>query len=106
MAVKVILAGREYNYAFNLGALMHFERIMAQLGDNVGDTASSAVMHYSCLLGDKNFTLSVDDFYAAVDTVAVLTMLNDALVAERKRWDSLNGIVVGDKDKRQSSKKK
>lgn len=106
MATKVTLAGKEYTYAFNLGAMMHLERIMAQLGNDATNVEATAATHYACLLGDKSFTLSVDDFYAAVDSIETLNALNAALAAERARWDALNSAADDGKKKAHSSKKK
>lgn len=104
MATKVTLAGKEYTYAFDLGAMMHFERIMAHIGKDATNTEVAAASHYACLLGDKTFTLSVDDFYAAVDSVDVLNALNVAHAAERARWNALNGSTVASDEN--ASKKK
>ena len=106
MATKVPLAGKEYNYAFNLGAMMHLERIMAQLGNDATNVEVTAATHYACLLGDKNFALSVDDFYASVDSIETLNALNAALAAERARWDALNSAAGNGEKKAPSSKKK
>lgn len=106
MATKVTLAGKEYTYAFDLGAMMHFERIMAQIGKDATTTEVAAASHYACLLGDKTFTLSVDDFYAAVDSMDVLNALNVAHAAERARWDALNSSTENTSSTENASKKK
>lgn len=106
MATKVTLAGKAYAYAFDLGAMMHLERIMTQLGNDATNTEVTAATHYACLLCDKNFTLSVDEFYSAVDSLETLNALNTALAAERARWEAINRVADDGKKKAQSSKKK
>lgn len=105
MATKVTLAGKEYTYAFDLGAMMHLERIMAKIGADAPKTAVAAATHYACLLGDKGFTLSVDDFYAAVDSAETLKALNEANAAERARWEALNSVADSAKKPRPAKKK-
>ena len=104
MATKVTLAGKEYAYAFNLGAMMHYERMVSAIEGNPSPTATTAMMHYACLLSDKSFTMSADEFLAVVDSAELLQTLNAAHAAEQERWTALN--PESSQDNGDDSKKK
>lgn len=98
MATKVKIGDKEYTYSFNLGAMMNYERMSAEMGGNLTGSEVNAVMHYACLLTDKTFTMSSDDFLASIDSLEKLEELNAACAAEQARWGALNTKPDADAD--------
>lgn len=103
MATRVKIGDKEYTYSFNLGAMMTYERMAAELGGDLTSCEVNAAMHYACLLTDKTFTMPADEFLASIDSLEKLEELNAACAAERERWKALN--PKGD-DTADESKKK
>jgi Neuraminidase (sialidase) len=102
--VKVQLNGAEYEYRFDLGALMRYEQLTTKLPkEQKTEMMSSLLMHYACLVSDATFAMSLTDFAAGIASKAALTALNEASAAEQARWEGLN---AGLETERGASKKK
>ena len=102
--VKVRFNEAEYEYRFDLGALMRYEQLTAKLPkERKTDMVTSVCMHYACLAADATFTMSLSDFANSIDSKATLAALNEASVAEQARWEGLN---AGMEPERSESKKK
>lgn len=108
MATKVTIQGVEYDYRFDLGALLCYERLTGKLQEEMESatpTKLSLVMHYSCLACDEKFTMSLAGFVNSIDSAAVLAQLNDAFQKEQNRWNGLN-TELGNEEKGTRGKKK
>ena len=85
--VKVMLAGREYDYCLNMGALLVFEQFTEKLPEEMRTPQRlMLVMHYACIYASSGFELTFDEFIAAIDTQDTLEMLQQASISENKRW--------------------
>lgn len=95
--VKILLAGKEYDYTLNMGALLTYEQFTEKLPEEMRTPQRlMLVMHYACLYASPNFELTFDEFIAAIDTQSALEMLQQASIAENKRWNVRN--LSGDDD--------
>lgn len=111
MARTVTIDGVDYRYAYDFGVILALERLINNLKiDEAGKMFTNTVVHYSCLVGDDRFTMSLDEFVGKLQTKAVVDQLNDALNSEYARWSGEQQIlpVEGEKkvSKADKSKKK
>ena len=91
MATRVKLGNAEYTYRLDLGAIMAYERLAQKVGEgNLTPSVQGVLTHYTCLLADESFTMTLDDFVESVDSQAKLVALNEALAREQARWRGLN----------------
>ena len=104
--IKVEIGGREYEYRFDMGALLRYEQLTGALQEKMASaTALSAVMHYCCLAGDESFAMSLAAFVAAIDSKVVLDELNNAYLKEKERWEGLNADPGEEKNAKKLKKK-
>lgn len=108
MAQIVNIDGKEYQYSYNYGALLAYERLT-----NVNKIPEEAVrlrnltVHYCCLVNDDNFTMSLAEFVQKLDTQAVFDQLNDALSVEYARWSGTQAVnIEGDEEEIKAAKAK
>lgn len=91
MATTVKLAGKEYAYRLDMGALLVFEQFTAKMPDELKTPQRLAtVMYYACLYSGEGFEMSYDEFIDAIDSAEVLEALHEASAAEEKRWGARN----------------
>ena len=107
MATRVKLGDAEYTYRLDLGAIMAYERLAQKVGEgNLTPSVQGVLTHYTCLLADEAFTMTLDEFVACVATQAELVALNEALVREQARWRGLNDAVAEPAEESGEVKKK
>lgn len=90
---RVTIQGKEYAYRYDFAAQLYYEQLTAkaeQAGLGLTPAATTARMHYACLLSGDEFELGFEEFTRAVDTRVVADALNAAFEAEQARWDSMS----------------
>lgn len=108
MATTVKLAGKEYSYRLDMGALLVFEQFAAKMPEELKTPQRLAtVMYYACLYAGEGFEMSYDEFVDCIDTAEVLESLHKASAAEEARWGAKNlaSQVAGVEDSGESKKK-
>lgn len=110
MATTVKLAGKEYSYRLDMGALLVFEQFAAKMPEELKTPQRLAtVMYYACLYAGEGFEMSYDEFLDTIDSVEVLESLCEASAAENKRWGAKNlasQVAAIEEEKDGESKKK
>lgn len=99
MATQVTIGGKVYNYRFDLGSMMAYERIETEFCKKLNIEALTGslrgiVTHYSCLLADEAFAMTIDEFAAAINTAEALESLTKAQAHEMARWQGCNGAII------------
>lgn len=109
MATKVTIQGQEYDYRFDLSALLCYEKLTGKLQEEMMTATPSSlsiVMHYSCLVSDDKFPMSLAGFVRAIDDQRTLDELNRAFAQEQERWNGKNIQLGEDKEEKAKGKKK
>lgn len=89
--VQVTLNGVAYTYRLDMGALLVYEQFVESIPEELRKPQRLAmVMHYACMYGSEGFSMSFDEFCAAINTIEVLNELRDAAAIEEKRWQARN----------------
>lgn len=95
MAQIVTIDGKEYQYSYDYGAMLSYERIANTNKIPEGaDRLRSVTLHYCCLVHNDNFTMSLAEFVHKLDTQIVIDQLNDALNVEYARWSGTQAIQL------------
>lgn len=110
MARVVKIDDKEYSYSFDYGAILAYEQLAGKFDPTASKSLTNAVVHYSCLVADNNFTMSLAEFVSKLQTKEVVEQLNEAHRVEYARWSGeqpMRGIEdTGEASKAEKSKKK
>ncbi len=103
---KIVLNGVEYNYQFNLKAMMFYEGISGKPFGSDATLTATMVTHYSCLLASNPSFMSFAEFVDLVQAREVLEALGAALEAEMRVWNAQNEALNAGSDDVKKKKKK